>query len=222
MLSRLFRAAFQLAHTARRKGWWRSCKVIPDWFEPYAGLETEASGVRDYRGETVHALLQTEEYAFALAEATVGVSPEEAREHAALRVARQERLTGEQPPELDVVMNEASLHREVGGPEVMAAQLRRLRERCDLPHVPCRILPFEAGEHPAGFGSFTVLSFPASGNRMVTYGDVGYMEYGLGASHWEDPEEVAYYTRTLDGLRERALSPRKSATLVEEAPTKYK
>lgn len=214
-------AAFQLAHTARRRGWWRPYKSIPAWFEPYVGLETEASFIREYQAELVPDLFQTEEYAFALAKIAVGVSPEEARERAALNMARQGRLTGDRPPNVDVIMGEAALYREVGGPKVIAAQLRRLRERCDLPNVSCQILPFEAGEHPAGFGFFTVLSFPEAGNRLITYGDVAYTEYGLGALYWEDSEEVAYYSRVFDGLREKALSPQKSLSLVERALTKH-
>ncbi|MBB6120681.1 helix-turn-helix transcriptional regulator [Nocardiopsis algeriensis] len=215
-------AAFQLAHTARRRGWWRSYKSIPDWFEPYVGLETEASVIRGHQVEAIPALFQTEEYALAL-EGVAGASSSEegAREHAALLKARQERVTAKNPPELSVVLSEAALHREIGGVEVMEAQLRRLRECCDLPNVACRVLPFTAGANPAAFGSFTVFSFPDSGLDPITYGDVAYVEYGLGALYFEDPAEVAYYTQVFDALSEKALDPQASAALVERALAKY-
>lgn len=210
-------AVFRLAHAARRRGWWRSYKAIPSWFEPYVGLETEASLIREFQVELLPALLQTEEYAFALAKAAIGVSQEEAEERARLNTARQERLTSGNPPNIEVVIGEAALHRKVGSPKVMGAQLRKLRERCDLPNVSCHVLPFEVGEHPAPFGFFTILSFPQLANSVPTYGDVTYTEYGLGALYWEEPEEVAYYSRVFDELREKALSPKQSLPLVESA-----
>src|SRR5699024_9666689 len=49
-------AVFRLAHAARRRGWWRSYKAIPSWFEPYVGLETEASLIREFQVELLPAL----------------------------------------------------------------------------------------------------------------------------------------------------------------------
>lgn len=213
-------AAFDLAHLARRKGWWRSYKTIPAWFEPYVGLESEASVIREFN-ELIPALFQTGEYALAIAKVTMGISPDEAQERARLTTARQERLTGENPLNIEVVIGENVLHRQVGGPKVMGDQLRRLRECCDLPNVSCRVLPFEAGEHPAGFGFFTLLSFPQVANSVITYGDVAYTEYGLGALYWEEPEEVAYYSGVFDELGEKALSPQKSLPLIERALAEY-
>lgn len=216
-------AVFDLAHAARRRGWWQSYKSTPGWFDAYVGLETEASRLRDYQTELIHGLLQTEEYAFALARAAIDVtSDEEAREHAALRMARQERLTGERPLQLDVIMNEAALYREVGGPEVMRSQLRQLRERCELPNVSCRVLPFESGEHPAGYGSFMILSFPDSGHRTIVYSDVVYVEYGLGALYLEDPSDVSHFSKVFESLQDRALGREESLAGVERALAKYK
>ena len=216
-------AVFELAHAARRRGWWQTYKSTPAWFDAYVGLETEASTIRDYQSELVHGLLQTEDYALALARAAVDVdSDEEAREHAALRMARQERLTGDRPLQLNVIMNEAALYREVGGPEVMEAQLRQLRERCELPNVSCRLLPFEAGEHPAGYGSFMIISFPDSGHRTISYSDVVYVEYGLGALYLEETVDIGHFSQIFDGLQARALSEEKSLSVIENALAKYK
>ncbi len=216
-------AVFELAHAARRRGWWQSYKSTPAWFDAYLGLETEASAIRDYQAELVHGLLQTEEYASALARAAVDVASEsEAQEHAALRMARQERLTEDRTLHLDAIMSEAALYREVGGPEVMSSQLRQLRERCELPNVSCRILPFAAGEHPAGYGSFMILSFPDSGHRTITYSDVAYVEYGLGALYLEDPSDVSRFSEIFGGLEDRALSRERSLAAIEHALAEYK
>ncbi len=216
-------AVFELAHAARQRGWWRTYKATPAWFDAYVGLETEANSLRDYQTELVHGLLQTEEYAFALARAAVDVtSNEEAKEHVALRMARQERLSGDRPLELHTIMNEAALHREVGGAQVMRSQLQQLRERCDLPNVTCQILPFDSGEHPAGYGSFVIISFPAFQHQTITFGDVVYVEYGLGALYLEEPSDIEHFTKIFGGLKDRALNQEKSLALVERALAQYK
>ena len=43
-------ALVQLAREARRKGWWHTYgRVLPTWFEPYIGLESEAVRLRDFQ-----------------------------------------------------------------------------------------------------------------------------------------------------------------------------
>ena len=77
-----------------------------------------------------------------------------------MRLARQERLTAEDPPEYWAVLNEAVIRRPVGGPDVMHDQLARLAELAALPHVNIQVLPFAAGEHSAMEGAFSTLGFP--------------------------------------------------------------
>jgi hypothetical protein len=59
------------------------------------------------------------------------------------------------------VINEAAVRRVVGGPAVMAAQLRSLASARDRAVVTVQVLPFSAGEHPAMTGSFVTLAFTA-------------------------------------------------------------
>lgn len=211
-------AVFELAHAARQRGWWQTHKAMPDWFDAYVGLETDSRLLRDYQSELVHGLLQTEDYAFHLARAAVDVSSEEeAKAHVALRMARQERLTAEQPVELHAIMSESALYRQVGGPETMRAQLAHLRERCDLTNVTCQILPFSVGEHAAGYGSFLIMTFPDSPHEAITFNEVVYVEYGLGALYLEDASDVQHFTRVFEDLGSRALSADKSLKLIERA-----
>lgn len=211
-------AVFELAHAARQRGWWQTHKAMPDWFDAYVGLETDSRLLRDYQSELIHGLLQTEDYAFHLARAAVDVSSEkEAKAHVALRMARQERLTAEQPVELHAIMNESALYRQVGGVEAMRAQLAHLRECCDLPNVTCQILPFSVGEHAAGYGSFLIMKFPDSPHEAITFNEVVYVEYGLGALYLEDASDVQHFTRVFEDLGSRALSADKSLKLIERA-----
>ena len=129
-----------LAKETKARGWWQAFgDAIPEWFDVYIGLEEAASEISWYESELVPGLLQTEEYARTLIEAdNPGVDEEEIGRRVQVRVQRQalvRRATA--PLKLRVVLNEGILHRPVGGPEVMAAQLDRLAEAGDWPTCRC-------------------------------------------------------------------------------------
>jgi transcriptional regulator with XRE-family HTH domain len=151
-----------LAMEDRQPAWWRQYSdVLPESFTGYLSLESEASRMLTYESEVVPGLLQTDAYARAiLGQHPLTVMPYEIEQAARLRVARQSRLRGNDPLELDVVINEAVVRRVVGGAEVMRAQLAQIIEVAELPNVTLRILPFGAGAHPAANGSFVLLDFP--------------------------------------------------------------
>lgn len=113
-------ALLTLARQARERGWWQSyASAIPEWFQVYLGLEAEASLVREYAAELVPGLLQTAGYGAAFLHAPPAPAAEdELARRATVRMGRQERLTGEDPPEYWAVLNEAVIRRPVGGPQV--------------------------------------------------------------------------------------------------------
>src|SRR6202161_2419063 len=60
-------ALLNLAREANTPGWWHAYSdILPNWLEPYVGLEAAASVVRTYEVQFVPGLLQTEGYARAL------------------------------------------------------------------------------------------------------------------------------------------------------------
>jgi transcriptional regulator with XRE-family HTH domain len=63
-----------LAQQANTSGWWHAyADVLPAWFEPYLGLEQAASVIRSYEVGFVPGLLQTADYARAVARLPEGV-----------------------------------------------------------------------------------------------------------------------------------------------------
>src|SRR5689334_19041977 len=61
----------QLARDANNRGWWHQYgDVTPDWFGAYLGLEAAAELIRTYEVQFVPGLLQTPEYARAVARLT--------------------------------------------------------------------------------------------------------------------------------------------------------
>ena len=141
----------QLARESRQKGWWHAYSdTIEPRFATYIGLESAASEIRIYEVTLIPGLLQTEDYARAvIAAGAVDGAPEAVERNVAVRMARQPTLLTEDPPQLWTVLDEAALHRRVGGSELMRMQLERLLEMSALPNVAIQVLPFGAGAHPA-------------------------------------------------------------------------
>ncbi|MCD9900641.1 Scr1 family TA system antitoxin-like transcriptional regulator [Streptomyces cyaneofuscatus] len=177
---------------------------LPSWFRPYADMEAKAAYISTFQSQVVYGLLQTEAYARAL----LGVEhPHQADEMVAARLERQRVLEREDPPALWVVLSEAVLHQEVGGPNVMREQLARLLEFRDDPWVNIQVLPFAAGQHTAMMGSFNLLRFDDDPDLFyVESYDQGHMT----ANPSVIKERSVGYAR----LQATALSREDSATVI--------
>jgi transcriptional regulator with XRE-family HTH domain len=203
-----------LARQAKERGWWQSYgSAVPEWFQVYVGLEAEASSVHVYESELVHGLLQTAEYYRAfLQTAPAAANDDEVQRKIAVRVARQERLIDDDPPEYRAVLNEAVIRRVVGGAEVMREQLNHIAAVAKLPHVSIQVLPFSAGVHPAMDGAFRILGFPEPGDP-----DVVYLENQIGSLYLEEESEIERYTLMFSHLIAKALDPDESQRLIAGA-----
>jgi transcriptional regulator with XRE-family HTH domain len=200
-----------LARQAKERGWWQSfASAIPEWFQVYLGLEAEAAQIREYAAELIPGLLQTAEYARAFLQAPpAAASPEEVSRRIAVRLARQERLTADDPPEYWAVLNEAVIRRAPGDAQAMRAQLEHIAAVAELPHVSVQVLPFSAGVHAAMEGAFSTLSFPDA-----TDPDIVYMENQAGSLYLEEQAEIDRYTRMFSHLIAKALDPEESRRLI--------
>ncbi|MEW2167562.1 helix-turn-helix transcriptional regulator [Streptomyces sp. NPDC007084] len=190
-----------------RHHWWHAYRgVLPPAYRDFISLESEASVMRTLETSVVPGLLQTPEYARAVTRAAVdGLAESELDTLVEVRLARQDVLTADRPLELCAVLDEAVLRREVGGPEVMARQLRRLREAAALPQVRLQVLPFSAGAHIGITGPFVVFSF-----SNTTDLDVVVLDHLTSSLYLERKEDLQAYTEAFDTLRFHALSPEDS------------
>ena len=118
-----------IAHPHRERGWWQPyADVLPGPWLDYLITEAAASQIQAYQPQQVPDLLQTREYARAVAAAdpVLSAGPQDLILDAML--TRQQLILGERQLELAVVIGEAALHQLVGGTEVMQAQLARLAD----------------------------------------------------------------------------------------------
>ena len=124
-------------------------------------------------------------------------------------MARQTVLIREPPPRLSVILDEAVLHREVGGPAVLRRQLRRLYEASLRPTVELLVLPFSVGAHPALSESFMILDFSPGARGPVVHSE------GLTGGFFHlKADDVQIYREAFDYLRRRALSAEESRALI--------
>ncbi|MER5946572.1 helix-turn-helix transcriptional regulator [Streptomyces sp. NPDC001904] len=163
-----------LAERANEPGWWHSYRdVVPSWFTAYVSLETDAKTLRTYEPQYVTGLLQTPEYAHAVLRGGLPHgSEEELARRVELRLRRQGLLDREDAPTLWVVMEEAVLHRMVGGPDVMREQIERLLDMSELPHVSVDIVPFSAGAHIGACAPFTYFRFEEPELPDIVYSEL--------------------------------------------------
>ncbi|MBZ6232574.1 helix-turn-helix domain-containing protein [Streptomyces olivaceus] len=177
---------------------------LPTWFQPYAEMEANAAYISTYQAQLVYGLLQTEEYARAVL--ATGM-PDDLEGLAAARMERQRILERDQPPLAWVVLDEAVLHRPIGGPEVMRRQLARLLEFVAHRWMHVQVLPNEVGAHASLAGSFNFLRFDDNP-------DVVYTEDLISGHMTANPETIREAALRYARLQAAALSVEDSAELI--------
>ncbi len=191
----LTQALAGLATQTRADGWWRDRSgTIPDDFSIYTALEDAACVLAGYAPAQIPGLLRTQAYARTLVSST-GLGGEEADRLVFDCLARRALLTRARSPLLmTVALDEALVRRLVGGPEVMAGQLRFLADMAALPNVCLRAVPYAEGLHPGLLtGAFTLLNFPPSNRSGGGETAIVYASGLTGELYLDKPHEVQQY-----------------------------
>ncbi|HWU11679.1 MAG TPA: helix-turn-helix transcriptional regulator [Streptomyces sp.] len=177
---------------------------LPPWFQEYADMEAKAAYISTYQAQLVYGLLQTEEYARAVL--ATGM-PNDLEGLVAARMERQRILDRKQPPLAWTILDEAVLHRPIGGRAIMRNQLTRLLEFTGHRWMRVQVLPFSAGEHSSLAGSFTAMRFDKDP-------DIIYTEDLISGHMTANPETIREAARRYAHLQAAALSIEDSAALI--------
>jgi hypothetical protein len=202
-----------LARRGRARAWWTPYRSsVPDPYDEYLTLESEAVRIFEWEAQVVPGLLQTDEYARAVIETGADIDDSAViQRRLALRMGRQNTLSRVPPPRLQIVVDEGVLLRQIGGPDVQRRQLSRLYEASSRPGGELLILPFHAGAHAGLIESFMVLEFAAGTRSPVVH-----IEGLTGGLFRVKPEEIDVYRDAFGDLQERSLSPEESRTAIAE------
>jgi transcriptional regulator with XRE-family HTH domain len=203
-----------LAREGKQQAWWQSYDLA---YETYAGLEAEAVVISAFQSSVVHGLLQTADYARAGHEGAMPrLPPEQIEMQIEAKLTRQRILTKDNSPGFAVVLDEAALHRVVGGRQVMAAQLAKILEVSALPNIVVQVLPYEQGAHPAMESNFTILELPDQAPDIV------FVEGMIGSTYLDRDDDLKRYREVFRKLQSIALNPKDSAGLIAKVLNTYK
>jgi transcriptional regulator with XRE-family HTH domain len=205
----------ELVSRSNEVGWWhRYTDLVADWFQDYLGLEESATRIQTCEQTFVPGLLQTEDYAKAIA--THGWSPlagQSAQGQVTVRMRRQALLDRPDAPKLWAVIDESVLHRPIGGRQVMLAQIEHLLELTKRRNITVQMVPYEFSGYAAE-GSFTMLRF-----AEPELPDVVYIEHLSGALYLDKRSDTELYSRVFDRLTVDAHTPDHTRQLLAKART---
>lgn len=191
-----------------RKGWFReywedSRDWAPPGFRSWPEYEDKATSLHAWSPGVLHGLLQTEAYARAILETSVDAADEVTKVRLASRMERQRRVLGRNdPPQALIIIDQLSLYREVGSPEVMAEQAAKLASLAGQSNVTIQVHPAIA--HPAGASGFIIAD------------SAGYTEHVLGGGVYTDEPSVTVLNRLFDRLRGECYRVSESLALIRE------
>lgn len=198
------------------RGWWsKFTALFSEELLRFFGYEYGAESIRTYCSGLVCGMLQTERYARAIIErGAPNVRLAEVDRRVQARMMRQQRLTEPDAVHLHCVMGEAALRQQIGGPEVLADQLRHLSNLITEHPVTLdlRIVPFAAtGNDAMGGSNFYLLAFP--GGNLPT---LAWQETVTSTQIIDDFQMVREYALAHASATDSALDQESSLAMIEQ------
>jgi transcriptional regulator with XRE-family HTH domain len=134
--------------------------AVADYFEVARQFEQQAVMIREFALSFVPGILQTAGYARSvLSTSFPRVSDEECDRRLVTRLERAKILDDPVTPTVWALLDEAVLRRQIGGPKVMAEQLKHLVRLGESGRIQLHVLPFALGEHPLLSNMLTLMWF---------------------------------------------------------------
>ena len=212
---------FNLAKAVRSETHLQWAKVA---YSEYVAIEAHARSLRCYEPMFVPGIFQTVEYHRATIDsyAPTGTRPDLGADYAALiqvRSERQRRLIGPNALIIHAIIDENTLHRQVGTAVVMAAQLDRLAALSTQTNITLRVVPTSHGLYPgcesAGFSMLELdADEPAEDNSC-------YIEGLIGPTWAERAVDRLYVSRVFAHLESIALCADESRERIKCAAREF-
>ncbi|HET9657104.1 MAG TPA: helix-turn-helix transcriptional regulator, partial [Kineosporiaceae bacterium] len=200
-----------VARELRESGWWQRMDTLSSRYATFIAYEAEAVELRNFQPTLVPGLLQTEDYARAVSSVGRETDHEAIEQRVQARLTRQQVLSrGPSPLRLHAILSEATLLSEVGGQDVLRAQLEHIVRLAASPNVTVQVLRFAAGATLADRGGFAILTFERDEPPL------GYCESAGGELFLESPREIERLNAVFDHLKTLAMSPAESTKYIRE------
>lgn len=196
-----------LARGAARPTW--LAVSIPEQQRQLAALlelEAGAKRITSVSSLLMPGLLQTGNYARAIMIAEE-VPQDEVETRVAVRLGRRDALSRSNPAYLSAYVWEPVLRAGIGGPEVMAEQLRFMSKVAEWTTVDLRIVPGDVGWHPGLVSPFLLIE-GADGATVV------HLETRASGLFLHEDQDVTPYQDGAEKVLRKAMSPTDSVGLI--------
>jgi transcriptional regulator with XRE-family HTH domain len=202
----------RLSQDVFQKGWWDGyADDVAGSLVDRIWLESRARAIHTFQVVVLPGLLQTPDYAETVIRADDPDAPDEqVRRWVEVRMNRQQLLTRAEPVQFSAIIDEAVLHRKVGGNACMRVQLEHLLALAKKPNVEITVLPAETGAHASPGGAFEIFEMPDP------YPEVGYVQTPAGEICVE-ASGVERLATAYDRLRGMALGRRNALAFIRNA-----
>jgi transcriptional regulator with XRE-family HTH domain len=203
----------KLREAAKENSWWSTFSALFDNdIQRLFGLELGAQGIYGFDTLLIPGLLQTPDYARAIMQSDTAIRQVEIEQRVMARLRRQERLRGDDPLDLKVIISEAALRQQIGGVSVLGGQLDHLLATMEKhpDNVEIRVIPFTASAcNLFGSGTLHILDFQSPRLPRVAWHET--------VSDWgviTDAIKVRDITMAFNEALERTLDRRETKKII--------
>src|SRR5690606_18027389 len=178
---------------------------VPGMSPGLAGVldcERTATKITDWSPLLMPGLLQTSDYARVIL-ANGNLPAQEVEPRVMMRMARRDVITRSRPVAFTGLIGEAALYNPIGGPEVMADQLRHVLKMADSETITVQVVPTDSGWHPGLSGPFILFDFADSPSIV-------HIEHHRSSAFLYEEKDVEDYQTATENIRGVAMSPAES------------
>jgi transcriptional regulator with XRE-family HTH domain len=176
-----------------------------------ASLEVVTKRIRQYQPLLVPGLLQTREYAEAVATAAGATNPGFI---ATARMQRQEILSNKNAPTLEVILDARALLCRVASVDVLRNQIDHLVRQAQHAVVKLNVIPLGADYAVVSAVAFTIFDF-----RFKASPSVVWIEAPAGDIYFSAPDDVEQHRKLFSRLHDVALSITDSVSYLPQLAT---
>lgn len=212
----------RLAKEARRRDRFTPYrKFFTAEYQTLLSYEQSASEVLLVNAFVLPGLLQTPDYARALL--SVKHTGDKLEGLVKARAVRQEILERSDGPRFVFVVDEAALHRHIGGRQVLLEQLVHLRWLAERPNLDLHIIPYEAEAHLGLWELYVIMTIPASSltgepDQTIIYREAGDTEFLVHA----DETRIEDYRKRFADILAQSLDQADTCDLLDQLINKLK
>ncbi|MGW1652701.1 helix-turn-helix domain-containing protein [Streptomyces atratus] len=193
-----------------RSPWWAAYRDrLPASFLDVAEMEWYARRLRIALTVHMPGLFHTEEHAHAVFKHVIPqLAPADVDARMALRLDRCQVLDKVDPPPIELIMYEAALRTQFGGPKVAKGQLHHILAMSERYDVTVHAIPFSAGGFPGAGQSVIYAEGP------VPELDTVELDSTHGPEFYDSDQQLRKYRAQLEAMRAVALNPVRSRDFI--------